>query len=108
LEDLGHVVIEAPSGATALELLRASAKIDVIITDHAMPNMTGVELASLIRQQWPWIPVILASGYADLMGIEKAPLERLAKPYTQREVASCIEKVLDERKIVPIDVARSA
>jgi signal transduction histidine kinase len=108
LEDLGHIVVEAPSGTTGLEILRANAKIDLIVTDYAMPNMTGLELASLVRQQWPWIPVILASGYADLMGIDKAPLERLVKPYNQAEIASCIEKVLKERKIVPITAARFA
>jgi signal transduction histidine kinase len=108
LEDLGHMVVEAPSGTTGLEILRANAKIDLIVTDYAMPNMTGLELASLVRQQWPWIPVILASGYADLMGIDKAPLERLVKPYNQAEIASCIEKVLKERKIVPITAARFA
>lgn len=108
LEDLGHVVIEASSGMAALEILRASAKIDVVVTDYAMPNMTGLELFGLICQQWPWIPVILASGYADLMGIEKAPLERLAKPYNQTQIALCIEKVLEERKVVSINAARSA
>jgi signal transduction histidine kinase len=108
LEDLGHIVVEAPSGTTGLEILRANAKIDLIVTDYAMPNMTGLELASIVRQQWPWIPVILASGYADLMGIDKAPLERLVKPYNQAEIASCIEKVLKERKIVPITAARFA
>jgi signal transduction histidine kinase len=108
LEDLGHVVIEASSGMTALEILRASAKIDVVVTDYAMPSMTGLELFGLIRQQWPWIPVILASGYADLMGIEKAPLERLAKPYNQTQIALCVEKVLEERKVVSINAARSA
>ena len=41
LEDLGHVVIEALSGARALDLLRSGAKVDVVITDHAMPGMTG-------------------------------------------------------------------
>jgi DNA-binding NtrC family response regulator len=70
--------------------------------------MTGLELADLIRQQWPWIPVILASGYADLMAIQKTALERLAKPYNQAEIACCIEKVFEERKVVPINAARSA
>jgi signal transduction histidine kinase len=108
LEDLGHVVIEAPSGSVALEILRANTKIDVIVTDFAMPNMTGLELAALTRQHWPWIPVILASGYADLVDIEGTSLDRLAKPYTQAEIATSIERVLEERKIVPISAARSA
>jgi signal transduction histidine kinase len=108
LEDLGHDVIEACSGSKALEILKVDPKVDVVVTDFAMPNMTGLELADLIRQQWPWIPVILASGYADLMAIQKTALERLAKPYNQAEIACCIEKVFEERKVVPINAARSA
>lgn len=106
LEDLGHDVIEATSAAAALEILRAGEKIEVVVTDHAMPNMTGLELAGLIREQWPWIPVILASGYADLMNIDEVPFRRLEKPYRQGALASCIAGVLEEQKIIPIDVSR--
>jgi len=108
LDDLGHVVIEAPSAADALEILRAGAKIDVVVTDHAMPHMTGLELAAIIQQEWPWIPVVLASGYADLMGMDKITLPRLSKPYHQSDLASCIANVLEAQKIVPIDAARRA
>ena len=41
LEDLGHVVTEALSGARALDMLRLGTKVDVVVTDHAMPGMTG-------------------------------------------------------------------
>jgi CheY-like chemotaxis protein len=53
LADLGHSVIEAPSAISALEILRADAKVDAVVTDHAMPQMTGLELAGIIRKQWP-------------------------------------------------------
>lgn len=108
LEDLGHLVTEASSGQTALEILHASPEVDVIVADFAMPAMTGAELAGLIRQSWPWMPVILASGYADLMQSEHAQLERLAKPYTQAEIAACIEKVLEQRKVLSLATARRA
>jgi signal transduction histidine kinase len=108
LDDLGHVVIEATSATGALEILQEGAKVDVVVTDHAMPNMTGLELAGVIREQWPWIPVILASGFADLMNTADIPFRRLAKPYHQSELASCIVAVLEEQKIVPIDAARRA
>jgi signal transduction histidine kinase len=108
LDDLGHVVIEAASATGALEILRAGTKVDVVVTDHAMPSMTGLELAGVIREQWPWIPVILASGYTDLMNTADIPFRRLAKPYHQSELASCIAAVLEEQKIVPIDAARRA
>jgi signal transduction histidine kinase len=108
LEDLGHVVIEASSATSALEILRADAKVDVIVTDYAMPAMTGTKLAGILRQHWPWIPVILASGYADLLDADDAPPQRLAKPFTQSELAQCIATSLNEKKIVPIDAARRA
>jgi signal transduction histidine kinase/ActR/RegA family two-component response regulator len=108
LEDLGHVVVEASSATSALEILRTDAKIDVIVTDHAMPLMTGTKLAGAVRQQWPWIPVILASGYADLLDTQDAPPQRLAKPFTQSEVAHCIATALNEKKVVSIDAARRA
>jgi signal transduction histidine kinase len=108
LDDLGHDVIEAASADCALEILRAGTKVDVVITDHAMPGMTGLELADVIREQWPWIPVILASGYADLMNIADIPFRRLAKPYYQAELASCIAGVLEAQKVVPIDAAKRA
>ncbi|HEY0183479.1 MAG TPA: ATP-binding protein, partial [Rhodopila sp.] len=106
LDDLGHVVTEASSAASALDILRADSKIELVVTDHAMPHMTGLELASLIREEWPWIPVILASGYTDLLETDTVSLPRLTKPYHQAELASCIAGVLEAQKIVPIDVAR--
>ena len=81
LEDLGHPVIEALSGARALDMLRLGAKVDVVVTDHAMPGMTGTELARQIRQHWPSLPIILATGYAELPNGEDPGLPRLAKPY---------------------------
>jgi signal transduction histidine kinase len=108
LEDLGHSVIEASSAFSALEILRADAKVDAVVTDHAMPQMTGLELAGIIRKQWPWIPIVLASGYAELAVADDVSLPRLAKPYSQSELASCIANVLEERKIVPIEAARRA
>ena len=94
LEDLGHQVIEASSGANALEALRSGAQIDLVITDHAMPSMTGTELARQIRQAWPNLPIILASGYADLPGGEEAWLPRLAKPYRLNDLAAHIAKLV--------------
>ncbi|MGB7775259.1 MAG: PAS domain S-box protein, partial [Pseudolabrys sp.] len=66
LEDLGHAVFEAYSGKEALEILRREDSIDLVVTDQAMPKMTGTELAKVIRSEWPDFPVLLATGYADL------------------------------------------
>jgi signal transduction histidine kinase len=108
LEDLGHVVLEAGSAARALEMLRADAKVDFVLTDYAMPAMTGAELAEVVRRQWPWMPVVLASGYADLRETENLPRRRLGKPFSQADLARCIASVLEDRKIVPIEAALRA
>jgi CheY-like chemotaxis protein len=110
LEDLGHVVIEALSGPRALDLLRIGAKVDVVITDHAMPGMTGTELARQIRQSWPGLPVVLATGYAELPNGEDPGLPRLSKPYVQAELAALIGKVVAEwaANVIPLESARRA
>ena len=73
LEDLGHTVFSATSGAEALRLLKEKSDIDLLITDQAMPGMTGSELAAAVRSQWPDLPIIIATGYAELpeMAVEQ-------------------------------------
>jgi CheY-like chemotaxis protein len=87
LEDLGHATVTVDSGERALDVLELDRSIDVVITDHAMPRMTGTELAARIRRKWPRLPVVLASGYADLPEDEQPELPRLSKPYRQADVA---------------------
>src|SRR4029079_8312671 len=83
LEDLGHTVLEALSAARALDTLRLGAQGGSVVTDHAMPGMTGAELARQIRQTWPSLPIILATGYAELPNGEDPGLPTLSKPYPQ-------------------------
>lgn len=89
--DLGHTAIEAHSGAEALALLGSGVKVDVVLTDHAMPAMTGLQLAEFIHTKFPGLPIILATGYAELP-VDPATLgmQRLAKPCTQHEIAAAI------------------
>ncbi len=110
LEDLGHSAIEAPSAPRALELLRAGAVVDLVITDHAMPGMTGTELAREIEREWPSLPVLLATGYADLPDGEAPSVPRLAKPYKQEELAVQIRRLLHRPpgNVIPIEAARRA
>jgi signal transduction histidine kinase len=94
LEDLGHTVIKAASGAEALEILGRGEKIDMLITDYAMPGMTGVQLAQAARILLPRLPILLATGYADLPALADLDLPRLSKPYHQRELAQQIGSLL--------------
>jgi signal transduction histidine kinase len=92
LEDLGHDVIEAPSAAAALLMLDEIDDLGLVITDHAMPEMTGLELARLVRQRRPLLPIVLATGYAELPPdpARSLDLPRLSKPYLQRDLAKVI------------------
>jgi CheY-like chemotaxis protein len=66
LEDLGHTATEVDSAEQGLKILQSDTSIDLVITDHAMPGMTGTELAARIRRSWPELPIAIASGYAEL------------------------------------------
>jgi signal transduction histidine kinase len=94
LEDLGHEVTEVHSAEAALQLLDEGLPADLLITDHAMPGMTGAELAREVRQQRPELPILLATGFAELQGTEVTHVSRLAKPYTQAELANEIARLL--------------
>ena len=90
LEDLGHAVIEAGSGQEALEFLEHRPEIDLLITDHAMPGMTGSELIDAVRSLRPDISIILATGFA-AETITRAPgLKRLNKPYSFAELEAAV------------------
>jgi len=98
LEDLGHRVIEANSGAHALEILRSPTVVDILLTDHAMPGMTGVELARHVRELRPGLPILLATGYADLPDPTGVDSPRLAKPYGQEQLGAELGKLLRRRR----------
>jgi CheY-like chemotaxis protein len=90
LDDLGHAVLEASSGAQALRILGRANNIDLVITDQVMPGMTGTQLITAIREQWPGMSVILATGYAELPAGTDPGLQKLAKPYQQATLARAI------------------
>ncbi len=95
LEDLGHRVVVAGTGLAALEAL-AEASFGLVVTDFAMPGMDGLALVRRIRAERPGLPVVLATGYADLAE-GQAPLQgvmRIAKPYRQEDLAEAIARAL--------------
>jgi CheY-like chemotaxis protein len=71
LEELGHRIATAASGAEALEQF-ANLKFDLVVTDYKMPRMDGPELIRSLRKQAPDLPIILISGYVDSMGLSEA------------------------------------
>jgi CheY-like chemotaxis protein len=96
LGDLGHEALEAGSGPEALEILRAGATVDLVITDQAMPGMTGVQLAAAIRAERPGLPVLLVTGYAEFPPDALADLPRLAKPFRRDALAQVLAELVRE------------
>jgi CheY-like chemotaxis protein len=94
LEDLGHTVKEANSGEEALKILAEGTRIDLVVTDQAMPRMTGVELAEAILAGNPNMPIIVATGYADLQGGLGTKLARLSKPFSQEQLVVAMAEAL--------------
>jgi PAS domain S-box-containing protein len=91
LEDLGHAALAAGSGSEALDLLTKNS-VDLVITDQAMPNMTGVELANSVRQRWPQIPIIVATGFAEIEPNMELDFAKLSKPFTEAQLRREIER----------------
>ena len=92
LEDLGYRVVEASSGRQALEILAAGARIEFVLTDYAMPGMTGLALIEAIRQTHPDMPTLLATGYAEAPDLTDVP--RIAKPYSQSALREAVNEAL--------------
>ena len=96
LTDLGFAVVEATSAEEALVAIDQGVHFDVLITDHLMPGMTGVELAGLVQQQRPGIPVLLVSGFAEPQGVGSS-MPRLIKPFRQVELAARLIGLMAEK-----------
>jgi len=92
LEDIGHFAIQAQSAEEALKLLENGQLPDILITDHAMPHMTGAELVETVSQKFRDIAVLLATGYAGLPEGLCPDVVRLAKPFSQEELQDKIAK----------------
>jgi PAS domain S-box-containing protein len=97
LEDLGHTVREANSGEEALSILAEGARIDLVVTDQAMPRMTGVQLAEAILAEQPNLPIILATGYAELPSGLGSVLPRLSKPFSQEQLSQALKAAIGKR-----------
>jgi PAS domain S-box-containing protein len=93
IEDLGHQALSASSGDEALAVLSQRSDVDLLIVDEMMPGMRGSELARRVLSSRPGLPIIIASGYADL---ERGPgqlalgLPRLSKPFTQAQLSEML------------------
>jgi signal transduction histidine kinase len=111
LEDLGHSVVQATSAIVALTTLRAGTTVDLVVTDHAMPGLSGTELARMVRQSWPSLPILLVTGYPELPRGEDQGLPWLTKPFQRDALATRIDALLGAdvaTNVVAVDFPRRA
>lgn len=99
---IGYEVSFCTSGDEAIERLRKNIDMyDLVLSDHMMPNMTGVELAEAIKAEFPVLPVILLSGYSpkkleDAMAVNPSIRAILKKPVSKGKLGKTLETVLNE------------
>lgn len=94
LEAVGHSVTVATAAPDALDLLHDSEGFDVVVTDYAMPDMTGVELAAAVRQAAPKTGIVLSSGYSFNDTIDTEQCVHLRKPFTAAQLAAAVGEAL--------------
>lgn len=95
LQSLGYSVEEAADGETGLRALAGSPP-DLIIVDYAMPGMTGVDVVLRARHAAPGVPILLATGYADMEAVDRVmPTESvLRKPFRVSELGAAVRRAL--------------
>jgi CheY-like chemotaxis protein len=100
LENLGYCVREAEDGQTALDILKAPDRIDLLFTDLIMPNgMNGQDLLRKAREQRPGLKALFTSGYSapvlQTRGTADHGVPLLGKPYRKQKLAETVRSVLD-------------
>jgi CheY-like chemotaxis protein len=100
IEQLGYTVTALTSSVETLEMFRQEPDyFDLLISDLTMPNLTGTELAEQILAIRPEMPIVLCSGYSELINAEQAKnlgiRDFIMKPVIKRDFAKLIRKVLD-------------
>jgi PAS domain S-box-containing protein len=98
LEDLGHFPVAAADGTTILQILDADpGRVDLIISDYAMPQVSGIEVIRRARLIRPKLPSIIITGYADSSAIDLAGEDVIAvsKPFTPAQLKDAIQKAME-------------
>jgi len=106
LNNSGYDVISCESGHEALEKFHDN-KIDVVLTDIIMPEMSGTDLLGKIHTTNPDVPVILMTGYADLNtavdAIKKGVFDFIIKPYQPEQIINSLEKALQNKRVTEME-----
>ena len=102
LEDLGYVVRRASDAAAALAMLAQDEfVVDLVFSDVIMPGMNGVELAGVLRERYPGLPVVLTSGYSNVLA-ENAHhgFDLIQKPYSVEALSRILRKAISDKATV--------
>ncbi len=97
LSDMGYEVIDVSSSAAALEFLRGPQHVDLLFSDIVMAGMNGVDLARVVRQEFPRVKILLTSGFPARGSTAASAAEEfpfLAKPYRREAMAELIGTLL--------------
>jgi CheY-like chemotaxis protein len=97
LEELGHSAQSASSGEEALAILGKDGSFDAVVTDQGMPGMTGLQLARRLTESGPAIPVLIATGYAELP--DRGATPTLDKPFGPAQLAKALQRLLSSERI---------
>jgi PAS domain S-box-containing protein len=111
LSDLGHEVIEAGSGPEVLSLLASHPYCcDVLITDYAMPHVSGAEVIRQARAIRPQLPALIITGYADAQSIERRPVDVaiLSKPFKADQLVAALRSAVPPEPVQTLDLVGSA
>jgi CheY-like chemotaxis protein len=103
LREFGYTVLEVADGAAALRLLRARARVDVLVTDVGLPGgLNGRQVADAARERRPGLPVLFITGYADgALDSQLAPgMEVIGKPFALDALAARVRAMLEVAPVI--------
>lgn len=103
LELDGHEITEAEDGGIALEILRArQGNFDLLLSDIMMPVMDGIALALAAARDFPALPILLMTGFADqrerAFGLDSLVSDVISKPFTLAEIRAAVAQALAGRR----------
>ena len=102
LEEMGHEVLQAANGAEALRVLKENdCRSDLLITDYAMPHLSGTEFLREARTLCPDVPALIITGYAEANAIADRPanVEILLKPFTPAMLEDAIARICEPQAV---------
>ncbi len=95
LSDLGHEIVESSNGVEALAKLEGGdCRYDLMISDYAMPSLSGTDFLRQARDHCPGVPALIITGYAEAEAIKDRPegVEVLQKPFTPTELETAMSR----------------